>query len=223
MTDTTRIILLRHAAPQHQVDGITGGPIGDRGITDEGRAQASAVARRLARAPWASEARLYASTMRRAVETAAVIGAELARDPSAVEQDCRLCSYHFPPELDAMPVLELWSNQQPGGGVYKPYEQGNEAWIEVLARAGAGLHDIAQANAGRTAVVVAHGEIVQASLVALGELPIRRHFHVPVAPTSITEWTTDDDLFDTGYPHWRFPRWNLVRLNDAAHLEALAA
>ncbi|HVM10224.1 MAG TPA: histidine phosphatase family protein [Acidimicrobiales bacterium] len=220
---TTRVILVRHAAPQHHVDGITGGPRGDGGITDDGRAQAERLAQRLAAAPWATAARLYASTLPRAIETAEIVGAALGSDSSSIKQHCGLCSYHFPPELDAIPVKELWSNQVPGAGVYTAYEQGNEPWIGLLARSGAALFEIAQANIGATAIVVTHGEVVQASLVAFGELPIRRHFDLAVTPTSITEWTTEDDLLDTGFPHWRFPRWTLRRLNDAAHLETLAA
>ena len=223
MGEITRLVILRHASPQHQLDGITGGPRGDRGITAAGRLEAEAVGRRLAVAPWARRAPIYASTLGRSIETAAIIASAFGRDAGEVEQHCGLCSYHMPPELDAKPTMELWGNQVPGGGVYKAYEEGNESWIALLARAGAALFEIAQANAGGTALIVAHGEVVQASLVALGELPIRRHFEVPVKPTSITEWTTTDDLFDTGYPTWRFPRWSLVRLNDAAHLEGLAA
>jgi broad specificity phosphatase PhoE len=70
-------------------------------------------------------------------------------------------------------------------------------------------------------VLVVHNETIQASLTALGELPIRRHFDVGFAHTSITEWTTDDDPGGGGPPAWAFAHWTLVRLNDAAHLEGM--
>ena len=60
-------------------------------------------------------------------------------------------------------------------------------------RVGAALHEIAIACAGRTAVLVVHNETVQASLTAIGELPIRRHFEVAIAETGVTEWVTADD------------------------------
>ena len=107
----------------------------------------------------------------------------------------------------------------PGGGVYRPYQQGVEAWAQLLARVGAALYDIAIENAGGTAVLVVHSETIDASMVALGDLPIRQPFDRRLANTSITEWATDDDLVNTGPPSWSFPRWTLVRLNDAAHLE----
>ncbi|HEX7169143.1 MAG TPA: histidine phosphatase family protein [Acidimicrobiales bacterium] len=216
---TTRLIVMRHASPRHVVEGVWGGPTADKGITDEGRREATLVGRRLARAPWAAEVTVYCSTLARSIETANIVAREMGLAEPA--HDCRLCSYHLPPHLDGIAVEDGLADQIPGGGVYKPFERGNEPWISLLARSGEALFDIAQANVGRTAVVVAHGEVVQASLVALGELPIRRHFANGNTPTGITEWTTADDLFDTGYPEWRFPAWTLVRLNDAAHLEHL--
>ncbi len=78
-------------------------------------------------------------------------------------------------------------------------------------------------NAGGLAVAVAHTETSQASLTALGELPIRRSFDLQIATTSLTEWATDDDPAGGGPPAWSFARWTLVRLNDAAHLEGMPA
>lgn len=217
--EVTRLVLLRHGSPAHIAAGVAGGPKGDRGLTDRGRAETASVAARLAKAPWAKDAAVYSSTLGRSIETARPIAAALGLVESDVVEHCGLCSYHVPPELDGRPVADLWANQVPGGGVYIAHEEGNESWISLLARVGAALFEIAQANAGRTAVVVAHGEVVQASLVAFGEMPIRRQFDTAITPTSITEWTTGDDLFDTGYPDWKFARWTLVRFNDAAHLE----
>ena len=70
-------------------------------------------------------------------------------------------------------------------------------------------------------VVVCHGGVIEGSLTALGNLPLRRSFDVAIENTSLTEWTrsaeaaagsdeaagSDDEI-----------RWTLVRLNDTAHL-----
>jgi hypothetical protein len=71
--------------------------------------------------------------------------------------------------------------------------------------------------------MVGHSETIDASLTALGELPIRRFFATSITNTSITEWVTDDDPAGGGPPSWSFAQWTLVRLNDAAHLETMTA
>jgi 2,3-bisphosphoglycerate-dependent phosphoglycerate mutase len=216
---STRLILIRHADSWHKVRGVVGGPKGCTGLTEQGRAEAARLRDRLARLDGLAGAALYSSTLARAVETAAIVAPAIgATEP---RQHCGLCSYHVAEAVDGMPVEELRQRHgRPGGGVYRPYEEGVEAWAQLLARVGAALFEIAIENAGRAALLVSHSETIEASLVALGEMPIRRPFDLRIAPTSITEWETDDDLVGTGPPAWSFARWTLVRLNDAAHLEA---
>jgi len=58
---------------------------------------------------------------------------------------------------------------------------------------------------------VAHGGIVGASFVALGDVPVQRGIDYvrETRNTSLTEWRHDDD------------GWRLVRFNDFAHLGAV--
>jgi 2,3-bisphosphoglycerate-dependent phosphoglycerate mutase len=68
---------------------------------------------------------------------------------------------------------------------------------------------------------VTHAEVVEASLITFGSLPLHRAFDVAVAPASVTEWATDDDPsaeWPVQVSPWPSVRWTLVRLNDAAHL-----
>jgi probable phosphoglycerate mutase len=214
----TRLILIRHGHSWHKVRGVVGGPKGCTGLTDRGREQAARLRDRLARQGGLAGAALYSSTVPRAVETATIIAPALGA--TAPVQHPGLCSYLVSEAADGMPVDEYRRRfGLPGGGVYRPFEAGTEAWAQLLVRVGAALFEIAGANTGRTAVLVAHNETVQASLTAIGELPIRRHFEVAIADTAITEWTTADDPGGGGPPDWAFARWTLVRLNDAAHLE----
>ena len=218
----TRLILIRHGHSWHKVRGIVGGPKGDTGLTERGRAQASRLRDRLAHWPGLAGAALYSSILPRAVETATIIAPAVGA--TAPTQHCGLCTYHYPEAADGMAGDEFQRVLgRPGGGVYRPFEEGNEAWAHLLARVGAALFEIAIANAGRTSVLVAHTETVQASLTALGELPIRRHFDVSIEDASITEWTTEGDPAGVGPPAWSFPRWTLVQLDDAAHLEGVSA
>jgi broad specificity phosphatase PhoE len=213
---TTRLLLVRHGESEHHVRGVVGGPRGDTGLTENGRAQGRSVATRLARSIPAP-VRLFTSPLPRAVETADLIAA--AYDMPPPTQHCGLCSYHVPDHHDGIAVADLWANQLHGGSAYRPYEEGNEPWMQLLARVGAALGDIAIECTGATAVVVTHNEAIQASLTAFAELPVRKLFDVWFNEASITEWVTDDDPAGTGYPTWSFPRWRLVRLNDTAHIE----
>jgi broad specificity phosphatase PhoE len=215
---TTRLVLVRHGQSWDKVDRVVGGPRGCRGLTELGRGQAARLRDRLARLDTLAGAALYSSTRPRAIETATIIAPALGS--AEPRRHCGLCTYHVADALDGMSIDDVRRQHgRPGGGVYRPYEEGIESWAQLLTRVGAALFEIAIENAGRTAVLVAHTETIEASLVALGEMPIRRPFDLQLANTSLTEWATDDDLVDTGPPSWSFARWTLVRLNDVAHLE----
>jgi probable phosphoglycerate mutase len=148
----------------------------------------------------------------RAVETAEILAAALSR-PDVV-QDCSLCTWHTPAEADGRPWVDYRRQSSlAGGGMFRPFEEGNESWSELVGRAGRTLEQIAARHAGETAVVVTHAEVVKCSLIAFGGLPLAPGFDLDVAPTSITEWVTAGDP-----DAWPRPRWTLVRLNDSAHL-----
>jgi hypothetical protein len=105
-------------------------------------------------------AALYSSTLPRAIETATIIAP--AWGAPAPIQHCGLCTYHYPVAADGMPIAKFQRVlARPGGGVYRPYEEGNESWADLLARVGAALFEIAIANAGRTAVLVVHNETIR--------------------------------------------------------------
>jgi len=196
----TRVVLVRHG---HRETGP------DRGLSAEGRRQALALRERLAAEPFLTGPQLpavYSSTLPRAVETA-----KLALDVDAV-QDCGLCSWHYP-EGPLRPT--------PHGGVFLPFEEGNESWSDVVNRLGKTLSRIAVRHSGGTVLIFAHEQVVDASFVVLGALPLFRTFDLAVDYTSITEWTTEDDPtaeWDTTVSGWLPVRWRLVRFNDAAHL-----
>ncbi len=71
-------------------------------------------------------------------------------------------------------------------------------------------------------VVVCHGGVIEGSLIALGNLPLRRSFDVAIHNASLTEWTrsaeaavgSDGPAVGSGDEI----RWTLVRFNDTAHL-----
>jgi probable phosphoglycerate mutase len=208
----TRLMLVRHGASRHMEDGIVGGPRGCRGLTAVGRGQAEHLARRLGTDLQDRPAAVYCSILPRAVETAEILAAAL--DVPDVIRDCGLCTWHTPPEVDGRPKAEFRREMSvAGGGAYRPFEQGNESWSELVSRTGRALEQISARRVGETVVIVTHAEAVQSSLIVFGGLPLVPGFDMFVAPTSITEWTTNGDA-----GAWPRPRWTLVRFNDSAHL-----
>jgi 2,3-bisphosphoglycerate-dependent phosphoglycerate mutase len=228
----TRMFFVRHGDSHHKRDGVVGGAEGCRGLTDEGRGQAALLARRLAAdirlrgtAGTAGSAEagdregkgdaeraggvgvaIYTSPLPRAVETAAAISAAVGR-PAV--PDCGLCTWHTPPEADGLKreeFLERFGIE--GGGLYRPFQRGNETWAEMVTRTSRTITELADRHRGESVVLVGHAETVEISFNALGLLPIYRSFDLTVAPGSVTEWSTGEDP-----ARWPPPRWTLRRFN----------
>jgi probable phosphoglycerate mutase len=73
------------------------------------------------------------------------------------------------------------------------------------------LNRVSIEHPGQRVVVVAHGGVVDASFVALGDVPIGKAFAFTAETknASITEWSHTEG------------GWRLVRFNDAGHLSQL--
>lgn len=205
----TRLLFVRHGESVHTVERFVGGPRACRGLTPLGRRQASALGRRLAAelGPSPSVA-LYSSTLRRAIETASEIAVALG---APATQDCDLCTWHVPEYADGLPTGQFQADHGlEGGGVFRPFEDGNETWAALVARVGRAVATIAGRHRGGCAVVVGHSETVSASFHTLAMLPLYAPFDLRVAAGSLTEWVTDDNP-----TRWPPPRWTLVRFSDA--------
>ncbi|HEY0500633.1 MAG TPA: histidine phosphatase family protein [Kutzneria sp.] len=190
-----RLLLVRHGESDHTLRG-------PEGLTPLGRQQAEAVAERLA---VEGPVVVYSSTEVRAIETAAVIAERLG---VGVTQDCGLCTWHTPPEADGLAAAEFQRRFGiAGGGVFRPFETGNETWAELVLRVSRTLLGLAARHRDETVIAIGHTETVGASFAVFGNQPLLRDFDVAVAPATITEWTTDGD--PTAWPP---PRWALRRL-----------
>lgn len=216
---STRLILIRHAASHHKEQGIVAGPQSCRGLTDVGRQQAARLAERLLRdKSLVAPTVLYASMLPRAIETAQILATAFGPGIQ-VRQECDFCTWHIPARYDGMAGEEFQKQcATPGGGVFLPFQAGNESWAELVGRTGRGLWRLAQRHQDETTIIVAHSETICASLIVFGNLPLTHSFDVEVTNASITEWTTDGDT-----QAWPPPRWTMARFNDAAHLESLEA
>jgi broad specificity phosphatase PhoE len=70
----TRLLMIRHGQCVANLKGLAGGPLGDGGLTDAGREQARALARRVAATQELASARaFYTSSLPRAIETGEII------------------------------------------------------------------------------------------------------------------------------------------------------
>jgi probable phosphoglycerate mutase len=193
-----RLLLIRHGESDHTLRG-------PEGLTDTGRRKVDRLAERLRREERGPVV-VYSSTEARAIETAAVIAARLGV-PST--WDCGLCTWHTPSAADGLTADEFqWRFGVDGGGVFRPFQAGNETWAELVARVARTLIELAARHCDATVLAVGHAETVEASLVAFGNQPLLRDFDLAVAPASVTEWTTDGDP-----AAWPPARWTLRRLS----------
>jgi broad specificity phosphatase PhoE len=77
--------LIRHAQSQHHVNGLTGGWT-DTGLTDLGRRQAACLASRLKHELEDTPVRFYCSDLKRALQTAEIVGREIGVAPQSVPE-----------------------------------------------------------------------------------------------------------------------------------------
>jgi probable phosphoglycerate mutase len=214
---TTRIVLVRHGEPRAQVDQLVTGHATCRGLSELGRRQAEALRDRLAATGELGRVdALYTSLMTRAIETAEIIRPALGGETGAtgdeveVVRDCGWCEIH-PGVAEGLSWTELRERHPVDGDPDdpdRPRVEGAETWAAVYRRVGEGLERLVDEHRGQTVVVVAHGGVVGASLVALGEAPAEDGVRVirSVTNASTTEWH---------HSHGTEQEWRMIRFNEA--------
>ncbi len=206
----TRVVLVRHGEARCNVEGVIGGIVGCRGLTERGVAQVEALSRRLAETgELAGAAALYSSVLPRAVETAELLAPALdawrGGPPLSIVRDCGVCELH-PGDADGLdwPAFsERFSppdwDKDPGA----PLAPGAESWGGFVARASTRVAALARAHPGGLVVVACHAGVVEAtmrSFLPMGADAPRLRLRTDHA--SMTEWEWDED------------RWLLRRYND---------
>lgn len=174
MRALTELVLLRHAESTWNAEGRWQGQA-DPPLCERGRAQVEAAAPGLANGGFAG---LYTSDLRRASETAAILGGALGLVP---RPDPRLREFHvglwsglthaeiearWPGQYARFRIREL--DFRPGGG---------ETPQELQQRVEAAFDDIAARHPDARVLVVSHGGVARslgAPLENLGQLPLRR-------------------------------------------------
>ena len=178
------------------------------GLSDEGRAQCELLAKRIDRTGELAGAVLYASHVRRAIETAEfvapVIGSEIRIDERFAEldpgEDCDGMTYE---DLIARHDPD-WSLDDPDGVIYPGGE--TVAGLHRPRRRRIGERRDGEPAAGWWSICT-HGGVVDVAMRVALNLPVRGWFDLFTLNTSLTGIT------DTGRGRWRIDRYN-----DTAHL-----
>lgn len=177
----TTLLLVRHALNDWVGDRLAGWTPNVH-LNDKGRAQAQALAGRLADRPMAA---IYASPLERAVETAQIIA-----DPHNLEVQIREGvgearygewtgqSLEDLAKEDAWRVVQFYPSMArfPGG----------EAIREMQARAVAELDAIVAAHPSETVLVVSHADLIKAALAHYAGLHLDLFQRLVVSPASLS-------------------------------------
>ncbi len=208
----TRLVLIRHGEAVCNVSSVVGGPKGCTGLTELGRRQVAALARRLGETGELRDAvALYSSSLPRALETAAllrdVVGPAGSRLEVQAEDDL---SELRPGESDGMTwqeVIDTFGLPDWDLNADAPIAPGGESWTTFVPRAAAMVRTLAQRHAGQCVVAAVHAGVIEASMVSFLGIPreVQRKGWLRIQHASMTTWeyVPDED------------RWILLRFNDA--------
>jgi broad specificity phosphatase PhoE len=172
---TTELILIRHGESVWNVEGRWQGQA-DPPLSERGRSQARDAVQRIA---GLEPEALYSSTLRRAHETALILGRGIDLEPR-VEPRLREFNVGVWSGLTKPEIEQRWPGQyarfsfreldfRPGGG---------ESPRELMARVHQALDEIAHRHAGQRVLLVSHGGVAKSlsgsGLENLGALHLRR-------------------------------------------------
>jgi broad specificity phosphatase PhoE len=180
--------LVRHG--EHSLQGrLAAGRMTGIGLSPKGRAEAAAVAARLA---GETVDALYASPLDRARETAEILAGRL--DLPVVARDDVI-------EVDFGEWTGLTFDQVRSDKRWLPWQScrsiatvpGGESWRGVQERVVNALFDLHRAHPEGTVAVVSHGDVIRAALLFALGMPLDSYNRIEVATASISTIRIDDN------------------------------
>jgi len=198
------MILIRHGESTWNQERRIQGNL-DPGLSDRGRAQAALLASRLTGRPFAA---LYTSPLRRAMETAAILGETIGLRPEPIDglREIRLGAWEGKTATEIRAehgdAYDRWvdrpldTSAPPGGEGIRVFQR----------RAITALDMIRRGHPDRELLVVTHGGVIKAYLCHILDLDLNRLYRIKTDNAACTEIQFRGDV----------PR--LARLNDARHL-----
>lgn len=212
----TEVWLIRHGETADNASGRLQGQT-DTPLSARGRAQAKALATRLARlAHQVPFAALYSSDLQRAAETAIIIGRRLGLTPHF---DARLREGDLGAwagkTLDDVQRLfpEEFAYMQRANDPHHP-RGGGESYVQMQARIVAAVHEYASRHPGARFLVVSHGGILRTYLAHVLYLPLQHAWRLHIGNTGISRVA-----FKTRTSTAGMTPGILLQHNDMAHLE----
>jgi probable phosphoglycerate mutase len=184
MMTMMNLLLIRHAVNDWVGDRLAGWTPGVH-LNDEGRAQAQALAHRLAEVPLAA---IYSSPLERTVETAQPI-AQAHGLTVEIRQGLGETGYgewngRSLKELredDLWPVVQVY----PSGARFP----GGESFRELQARVVAELDALRDAHPDQTVAIVSHADPLKAAVAHYLGLPLDLFQRLTISPASVTAFT----------------------------------
>ena len=207
-----RLLFVRHGETEYNRRQIVQGRGIDAALNATGRAQAEAVAARLAGVAFDA---IYASTLRRAIETALVIAAEHGALPVRRLDDLAEMAWGVYEGAPHTPQLRQdferfrarWRR-----GEFDFRIEGGESILDVQARGRRAVDTILAAHPGETVLVVTHGRFLRVLLATLlDDYGLERMEEIPHANTGVNTLV------------YRNGRFEAELLNCTAHLDAFTA
>ncbi|MGC4857315.1 histidine phosphatase family protein [Micromonospora sp. DT4] len=177
MTLPAELIIARHGEAHCNREQIVGGPHGCRGLTDRGRRQIERLAQRLGQEHHERPIHaVYTTPLRRAQESAAIIGAYLSLDAETVAD---LAEQNYG-TADGRPWTDVVAEYGdiPALDQDRPLAAGGETWRDYLHRASVAIGEITTRHVGERVLVVGHGETIDA---AFHHLLVRQPYFVIMA------------------------------------------
>ncbi len=209
------LYIVRHGESFGNLPGYAGEDGWDVALTERGHAQAAAAA------PWIAAHLpkphfLYASTMRRAHQTAEYIAKALDM-PIVLDDRIREIGNNFldhtpvPPDGDAQ-YGNFWASERPFASITPNIENG-ESMMHFRARIGLFMEEIIQKHRQETLVIVCHGFVIDAFLdIAFNVGPYR----------NAEVWTSNSGIMHMQFiEHPGRERWRIHFVNRIEHLKGV--
>lgn len=197
----THLYLIRHG---EYIDIEEGKYLEDPGLSAEGIQHTERLRDRLASSREIKADVLLTSPMRRAQESAQILSPALGQP--VVDEDLREWRSDDG-KLSPGDFTARWQQTPAAQRPFFRWADGCETWLEFSVRVQQTLNRLLETYAGKTLVVVSHGEYIQASFVYFFGLSAAAMPGVSLENTSLTHWFKSEQA----------QKWILERFNDAQH------
>jgi broad specificity phosphatase PhoE len=202
----TRLVMIRHGECVANAEGLAAGPIGDGGLTNLGRAQAFALATRLAiTGEFETASALYTSTLPRAIETGSIVFPSINARLAPIEDEA-LCELGVG-EADGLSWAEVKAKYTLPDWNADPFAinvPGGESLMGFFERCVLAIERIVERHRNELVVMVVHGGFIEQAMKHYQGLSGEVRLRPRIENCSMTE-------FEYGFEGGRT---RLLRYND---------